>query len=244
VLTVYLKQPDDGADPTAVLRMRSYVLAVLPLLALLDSPGAAQASQYVLKPHHSCKAHYVRKVERVKVNRHGHVKRIKQTFCVHVVPKPPTSSTTTTTTATPTPTPAPAPTPSPAPTPAKPLAIEVTTYEGVGGGSINVENPEYNKPQAGKRFVAVGLSLTNVGRTTISSDANLDATVIGSDSQSYTFALGVERKGCTDFSYGSFTLTPGAHAVGCIVYELPEGVKIAHVQWNDGLPGEETTRTF
>jgi hypothetical protein len=93
------------------------------------------------------------------------------------------------------------------------------------------------------RPIAVELSLTNMSGETISSDANSDSVVIGTDGQSYTFALGVERKGCSDFAYGSFTLSAGAHDVGCVVYELPTGVQVAKVQW--GLNGEvETTRLF
>jgi hypothetical protein len=62
-------------------------------LALLAFPAAASASpvkQYVLKhpKHEHCKAHYVKKVEQVKVREHGKLVKVKETFCVYQAPKP------------------------------------------------------------------------------------------------------------------------------------------------------------
>lgn len=65
--------------------------------------------------------------------------------------------------------------------------------------------------------------------------------LIGTNGQSYQPALGVERKGCTDFDYGEFSLAPGAAETGCVVFELPEAVEVEKAQWDDGL---EPIRTF
>ena len=211
--------------------MRPYILAVLLPATLGFGSVAAQANK-PLTLH--CKHGYVKKLVTIKEHKRGRTVKVKVPKCV----KKRRSATTTPAAAPPPPAPTPAPaTPKPTPKP-EPLEIRMGVWD-----PINVENPEYNKAQAGKRFVAVELSLTNISSATVSSDANLDAVVIGTDGQSYTFALGVERKGCSDFAYGSFTLSPGAHQVGCVVYELPTGVQVAKVQW--GLNGEvETTRSF
>jgi Domain of unknown function (DUF4352) len=106
-------------------------------------------------------------------------------------------------------------------------------------GQINTANPEVEVPKAGEYFIAVELSLTNVGSKTISGNANVDTTVIGTNGQTYT-AVFDERKGCTNFSYGDFTLSPGANETGCVVFELPEGVKGKKVQFGLEMTPEET----
>jgi hypothetical protein len=206
-----------------VLQVRPYVLAILLVATLGFGPGTAQAKK---PPTLHCKHGYVKKLVTVKEHKHGHVIRVKATRCVKA---PAPSSKTISVTSGPVPI-APAPTPVPppapkAPAPAPALEITVSVWD-----PINVENPEYEKPKTGKRFIAVELSLTNTSTSTVSSNANLDTSIIGTDSQTYT-AVFDERKGCSNFSYGDFTLTPGAHEVGCVVYELPEGVKAAKVQF-------------
>jgi hypothetical protein len=103
---------------------------------------------------------------------------------------------------------------------------------------INTSN-EFEKPKAGQRFIAVELHLTNISSRVIESDADLDTTVIGTNSQTYT-AVFVERANCTDFASGGFTLSPGAKETGCVVYELPEGVKAATVQFGLDLNVESS----
>jgi hypothetical protein len=115
---------------------------------------------------------------------------------------------------------------------ASPLRINVTVWD-----SINTNN-EYETPKQGQRFIAVELGITNTSPNTVSSDADVDTTVIGTNGQTYTSALGDERAGCTDFDYGSFTLVPGGKETGCVVYELPEGVKAATVQFGLNLKVE------
>jgi len=67
---------------------RRAILTASLVLAALAFPVCASASvrQYVLKhPNREhCKAHYVKRVERVKV----HGRKVKETFCVYQAPKP------------------------------------------------------------------------------------------------------------------------------------------------------------
>lgn len=90
---------------------------------------------------------------------------------------------------------------------------------------------QFASPDAGKRLVGTKFQIANAGSGTLQDDANNDASLQGSDGQSYTEALD-EIAGCTNFSNGSFTLAPGASVVGCVVYQLPTGVTVAKVQFN------------
>jgi hypothetical protein len=65
--------------------------AILAIAALAIPVGAsASVRQYVLKhpKREHCKAHYVKRVERVKVREHGKLVKVKETFCVSQAPKP------------------------------------------------------------------------------------------------------------------------------------------------------------
>ena len=92
---------------------------------------------------------------------------------------------------------------------------------------------EFNQPNTGYRFVAVQLALANESRATISDDANSDVQLIGSDNQAYTADFD-SVVGCTNFSYGEFTLLPGGAETGCVVFQLPTGVNTKLVQFSLG----------
>jgi hypothetical protein len=70
-------------------RMRK--LATLTAAVLLTLTGSALAANppksYVLPKHHRCRAHYVKRVEKVKRREHGRTIKVKRTVCVYVAPK-------------------------------------------------------------------------------------------------------------------------------------------------------------
>jgi hypothetical protein len=89
---------------------------------------------------------------------------------------------------------------------------------------------QYTAPDTGKRFVAA--KFTIVGKTgTFSDDANSDASLIGSDNQTYSPDFS-NVAGCTNFNNGTYTVTPGQTSVGCVVFQVPNGVKPAEIEWN------------
>jgi Domain of unknown function (DUF4352) len=91
---------------------------------------------------------------------------------------------------------------------------------------------QYATPNPGDRFVAVEMSLTNQSSVTISDDANIDATVIGTDSQAYTADFNSVAE-CTNFSSGQFTVLAGSPSEsGCVVFQLPNGVNVKAVQFS------------
>lgn len=88
------------------------------------------------------------------------------------------------------------------------------------------------QPDAGKRFVATKLLITNTGSGSLTGDANINAAVQGSDGQSYTPTLASDITGCTNFDSGSYTLAAGNSVVGCVVFQIPTGVTVAKVHYN------------
>lgn len=89
------------------------------------------------------------------------------------------------------------------------------------------------QPAAGTRFVALQLRLTNKGAGTISSDANVNLTVLGSDGQAYTPSFAPITE-CTNFSHGDYALLGGDSERGCVVFQLPDGVKVRSAQFSLG----------
>lgn len=91
---------------------------------------------------------------------------------------------------------------------------------------------QFNQPNPGDRFVAVEMTLSNQSAATISDDANGDTTVIGTDSQVYTADFDNVSE-CTNFGYGEFTLLAGSPSeLGCVVFQLPNGVNVKQVQFS------------
>ena len=97
---------------------------------------------------------------------------------------------------------------------------------------------QYTTADAGKRFVAVELKITNNGTSSYNDDANNNATLIGSDNQSYTSDLNNVSE-CTNFSNGQYTLAAGESSTGCVTYQLPNGVNTTKIQFqtNSGMSG-------
>jgi hypothetical protein len=101
---------------------------------------------------------------------------------------------------------------------------------------------QFTNPDAGKRFVGVGVTIVNTGSSTINDDANSTVSVQGSDNQTYTADFsGIS--GCTNFNSGSYTLAPGASVTGCVTFQVPTGVSVSKVQFqptgfSGGVTGE------
>ena len=90
---------------------------------------------------------------------------------------------------------------------------------------------QYLTPDSGKRFVATVLTITNTGGSALQGDADGDATLIGSDNQSYTPDFSSVSE-CTNFSNGSYQLNVGESATGCVTFQLPIGVAPAKFQYS------------
>lgn len=92
-------------------------------------------------------------------------------------------------------------------------------------------NPDDDStPDPGKRFIAIDLNIVNNGTASFQDDANNNVTLIGTDNQSYTADFDNVTE-CTNFSSGQYTLAAGESTTGCVVFQVPDGVNTAKVQF-------------
>jgi hypothetical protein len=87
---------------------------------------------------------------------------------------------------------------------------------------------EFASPASGHHLAATQFRVTAM--TSTDENANNNATVTGSDDQAYTSSLDAVAAG-TNFASGEVRLQPGSSLVGWVSFELPNGVRIAKVQW-------------
>jgi hypothetical protein len=116
-----------------------------------------------------------------------------------------------------------------------PLAVTMTQ---IVDPAIGVSG---DTPNSGYRFVAVEMTLQNEGNATITDDANVDVTVIGTDSQAYTADFDSVTE-CTNFSFGDYTLLAGNSESGCVVYQLPTAVNVKAIQFAFGGNNADTAQ--
>jgi hypothetical protein len=93
--------------------------------------------------------------------------------------------------------------------------------------------PGSGLPDAGYRFVAVDLSITNTSNEEVSDDANFATTVTGSDGQTYTADFG-DVSGCTNFTSGTgfFAVLPSDSTSGCVIFQLPVNVGVQTISFS------------
>jgi hypothetical protein len=147
------------------------------------------------------------------------------------------------------------PTPTTSPTPS--LSGPVGTVYKVTDGSGNIMSvtltkvidpaqgaDQYTTPNNGFRFVGAVFTLSGVSGT-FSDDANNDATVVGSNGQSYTADFN-SIAGVTNFNNGEYNLTPGVRSVGAVTFQVPAGVSVSAIQWSGsgGFGGAPATWTL
>jgi hypothetical protein len=85
----------------------------------------------------------------------------------------------------------------------------------------------------------VGAVFTITGISgTLSDDANNDATLIGSNGQTYTADFD-SIAGYTNFNSGVYNVSAGENSVGAVTFQLPLTVKVTKIEWsaNGGFGG-------
>jgi hypothetical protein len=90
---------------------------------------------------------------------------------------------------------------------------------------------EFNAPSPGDYLVAVEFRVKDISASyDVSDDADVDATVVGSDNQTYTASFDTVTE-CTNFDHGDFQLGPGESSTGCVVFELSDAIRVTEVKW-------------
>jgi Domain of unknown function (DUF4352) len=92
---------------------------------------------------------------------------------------------------------------------------------------------QFNTPDNGKRFVGTVFTITALSGSPQNEDANSDAALIGSDGQTYTADFD-SIAGYTNFDNGTINVAQGDTVVGAVTFQVPDGVKVAQVQWTPG----------
>ena len=100
---------------------------------------------------------------------------------------------------------------------------------------------QFTTPQNGDRFVGAVFTIKGISGT-FTDDANNDATLIGSNGQTYTADFD-SIAGYTDFNDGDYSVSTGEISVGAVTFQIPLGVSISKIEWSanaglSGAPGE------
>lgn len=138
------------------------------------------------------------------------------------------------------------PSPSPSSSLSGPVGTAYTANDGSGNKMsvtlTRVIDPaqgsdQFNTPDNGNRFVGAVFSITGITGT-FSDDANNDATLIGSNGQTYTADFDTIA-GYTNFNGGEYNVSAGEKSVGAVTFQVPLAVKVTKIEWsaNGGLGG-------
>lgn len=100
---------------------------------------------------------------------------------------------------------------------------------------------QFTTPQSGNRFVGTVFNIKGINGT-FSDDANNDATLIGSNGQTYTADFD-SIAGYTNFNGGEYSVSAGENSVGAVTFQVPLAVTVSKVEWSangglDGAPAE------
>ena len=96
---------------------------------------------------------------------------------------------------------------------------------------------QFTSPQSGNRFVGAVFDIKGINGT-FSDDANSNATLIGSNGQTYTADFD-SIAGYTNFNNGEYSVSAGESSVGAVTFQVPVAVTVSKIEWsaNGGLGG-------
>jgi hypothetical protein len=92
---------------------------------------------------------------------------------------------------------------------------------------------EFSTADNGKRLVGAVFTIKALSGSPQNEDADNDAALVGSNGQTYNFDV-ASIAGYTDFSSGTIHVAQGETTTGAVTFQVPDGVKVAKVQWTAG----------
>jgi hypothetical protein len=99
---------------------------------------------------------------------------------------------------------------------------------------VKVVDPAHSSmgipPTAGKRLVAVQLRLKNTGTAVYDDAPSNSGQLLDTQGQSFSTTID-EATGCPGFANGLAKIAPGNVGLGCIIFEVPKGTKLAKMQF-------------
>lgn len=98
---------------------------------------------------------------------------------------------------------------------------------------------DFLKPKAGNRFVAIEIKLDNKGQAAYEDSPSNGAVVIDDQGQQYRTTFAEVKEG--QAFQGSVTMSSGDSRKGVLVFEVPEGAKLAKLQFalNSGFADQK-----
>jgi hypothetical protein len=96
---------------------------------------------------------------------------------------------------------------------------------------------QFTTPGNGNRFAGAIFTITGISGT-LSDDADNDATLVGSNGQTWPAGFG-SIAGYTNFNSGEYNVSAGENSVAAVTFQLPLTVKVAEIEWsaNGGFGG-------
>ena len=82
----------------------------------------------------------------------------------------------------------------------------------------------------GERFIGAVFTISAPEGSPLSEDTNRNAAAIGSDGRTYSPDTN-EIAGYTNFDNGAIHLAQGETVTGSVTFKVPDGIKVAKVQW-------------
>ncbi|MGH8910027.1 MAG: DUF4352 domain-containing protein [Egibacteraceae bacterium] len=114
--------------------------------------------------------------------------------------------------------------------------IAVKVVEVIDGAA----GTQFSLPQAGNKFIAVRVELSNTGQAVYLDSPSNGTRLINAANEQFTATI-AQVQGCQEFAGGSVTLSPGSTALGCLIFEVPVDAVAARFQFTlDSGFGPET----
>lgn len=90
----------------------------------------------------------------------------------------------------------------------------------------------FSNPDPGTRLVGVVFTVQAVKGSPQDENADLDATVVGSNGHTYNGGIDTDIVGYSDFDGGQISVAQGDSVTGVVVFSVPNGIKVKQVQWS------------
>jgi hypothetical protein len=91
----------------------------------------------------------------------------------------------------------------------------------------------FSNPGPGTRLVGVVFTVQALKGSPQDEDADLDATVVGSNGHTYSGGIDTDIVGYSNFDGGQVNVAQGDSVTGVVVFSVPNGIKVTQVQWSE-----------
>jgi len=90
----------------------------------------------------------------------------------------------------------------------------------------------FSNPGPGTRDVGVVFTIQAIKGSPQDENADLDATVVGSNGHTYSGGIDTDIVGYSNFDGGQINVAQGDSVTGVVVFSVPNGIRVKQVQWS------------